>query len=127
MSEPLIDRLSRLTPDGTGLDRDALLFAAGRVSVRPKRRWVALAIALGASQLLTLVLLWPRPLPSAPAPVARTEPAVAPEPEPPPPWMPPDRAIAVVGDRPRAVPVEHLVPPRPPLYAFGAPPASLLN
>lgn len=65
--EPLAERLSRFTPDGTGLDRDALLFAAGRASVRPRRAWPALAGALAASQLVTLALLWPRPTGPAPA------------------------------------------------------------
>jgi hypothetical protein len=127
MPEPLIERLSRLTPDGTGLDRDALLFAAGRASVRPNRRWAALAAALGASQLLTLVLLWPRPLPPAPVPIANTEPPAATERAPSASWKSPDRMVAAEGPRPRAVSVEHLVPPAPPLYAFGAPPASLLK
>ena len=50
MSEPLAERLSRFTPDGAGLDRDSLLFAAGRASARPSRRWQALAAALAASR-----------------------------------------------------------------------------
>ena len=84
MSEPLAERLSRFTPDAGKLDRDALLFAAGRASARPGRRWMALAGALAASQLLTLLFLWPRtPLrgltsrsPSSAPPVA-VEPPVA--------------------------------------------------
>ena len=59
MSEPFAERLSRFTPDGSGLDRDALLFAAGRASVRHNRRWRVVAGGLAASQLLTLLLLWP--------------------------------------------------------------------
>src|SRR5438477_4896996 len=77
MSEPFVERLSRFTPDGAGLDRDALLFAAGRASARPNRRWQALAAALAVGQVLTLALLWPRPPDAAPAP-----PAVAPTPAP---------------------------------------------
>jgi len=61
MPEPIAERLSRFTPDGAKLDRDALLFAAGRASVRPQRRWAILAGALAAAQALTLVLLWPMP------------------------------------------------------------------
>ena len=64
MPEPIAERLSRFTPDGAKLDRDALLFAAGRASVRPQRGWAILAGALAAAQVLTLVLLWP--VPSAP-------------------------------------------------------------
>ena len=82
MSEPLAERLSRFTPDGGGLDRDALLFAAGRASARPGRPWMALAGALAASQLLTLLFLWPR-TPSAVPTVPPTLPvAVQPPPSP---------------------------------------------
>ena len=61
MSEPSLERLSRFTPDAGGLDRDALLFAAGRSSARPNRGWMALASLLTGTQALSLVLLWPRP------------------------------------------------------------------
>lgn len=54
--DPLIRQLSRFTPDGAGLDRDALLFAAGKASARPNRRWMAVAGALAASQLAVLGL-----------------------------------------------------------------------
>jgi hypothetical protein len=64
MSEPIAERLSQFTPDSRGLDRDALLFAAGRASARPNRRWMAVAAGLAACQLLTLGLLWLRPGPS---------------------------------------------------------------
>jgi hypothetical protein len=64
MSEPFLDRLSKFTPDAGGLNRDALLFAAGRASARPNRGWIALATALAGSQALSLALLWPRPTPS---------------------------------------------------------------
>jgi hypothetical protein len=69
MSEPIPERLSRFTPDASVLDRDALLFAAGRASARPNRRWIAVAVGLAACQLLTLGLFWFRPGP-APAPSA---------------------------------------------------------
>ncbi len=61
MSEPLIERLSRFTPDAGGLDRDALLFAAGRRSARPNRGWKRVSAVLAGTQLLALVLLWPHP------------------------------------------------------------------
>jgi hypothetical protein len=64
MSEPFIERLSRFTPDAGGLDRDALLYAAGRASARPNRAWVVLTAALALTQLLSVVLLWPRLAPS---------------------------------------------------------------
>src|SRR5262249_15743859 len=70
MSRPIAELLSRFTPDGAGLDRDARLFAAGRASARPNRRWIVLATCLAVSQVFTLVVLWPRaastPLPLAP-------------------------------------------------------------
>jgi hypothetical protein len=59
MSEPFIERLSRFTPDAGGLDRDALLFAAGRASARPNRRWMGLSAVLATTQVLALVALWP--------------------------------------------------------------------
>jgi hypothetical protein len=58
MSDPLTALLSKWTPDASGLDRETLLFAAGRASARPNRRWMALAAALAASQLGTILLLW---------------------------------------------------------------------
>jgi hypothetical protein len=59
MSEPLSERLSQFTPDGSTLDRDALLFAAGRASARPNRGWMVAVGALTACQMITLVLLLP--------------------------------------------------------------------
>jgi hypothetical protein len=61
MREPIVESLTRFTPDAGGLDRDAILFAAGRASARPNRKWMALAGSLAACQLITLALLWPRP------------------------------------------------------------------
>src|SRR3954449_13437560 len=59
MAEPFLERLSRFTPDAGRLDRDALLFAAGRSSVRPGRGWMTMAALLAGTQALSLVLLWP--------------------------------------------------------------------
>ena len=59
MSEPILERLSRFTPDAGRLDRDALLFAAGRASARPNRGWMTLASLLAGTQALSLALLWP--------------------------------------------------------------------
>jgi hypothetical protein len=63
MSEPFLERLSRFTPDAGRLDRDALLFAAGRSSVRPGRGWMTMAGLLAGTQALSLVLLWPHASP----------------------------------------------------------------
>jgi hypothetical protein len=65
MSEPILERLSRFTPDAGRLDRDALLFATGRSSARPNRGWMTLATLLASTQALSLVLLWPHPTPPA--------------------------------------------------------------
>ena len=46
MSEPFLERLSKFTADAGGLNRDALLFAAGRSSARPNRVWKVLATML---------------------------------------------------------------------------------
>ena len=64
MSEPILERLSRFTPDAGRLDRDALLFAAGRASARPNRGWKTLASLLAGTQALSLALLWPHSSPS---------------------------------------------------------------
>jgi hypothetical protein len=81
--DPLIERLTQFTPDGGRLDRDALLFAAGRASVRPSRGWRALAAALAASQLLTMTLiLWPREAAPAPEPHWEAAPIVTVTPTP---------------------------------------------
>ena len=64
MSEPILERLSRFTPDAGRLDRDALLFAAGRSSARPNRGWMTLASLLAGTQALSLALLWPHSSPS---------------------------------------------------------------
>lgn len=130
MSEPLAERLSRFTPDAGNLDRDALLFAAGRASARPGRRWVALSGALAASQLLTLALLWPHTPPTSP-PVAPTPPVAAQTAEPPPPLDPSswsslrDRIFAA--EQPAPAADDSLVPDESPWRAFGSPPSTLLN
>ncbi|HVK15316.1 MAG TPA: hypothetical protein VM533_00110 [Fimbriiglobus sp.] len=63
--DPLIDALARFTP-ATRLDRDEVLFQAGRASA-PKARWWKCATALLlVTQAATLAFgLWPDPAPSA--------------------------------------------------------------
>jgi hypothetical protein len=68
--EPSLERLIGFTPAAGGLDRDALLFAAGRRSARGGRGWMALAALLGGTQALSLVLLWPQPHPAPTLPMA---------------------------------------------------------
>ena len=132
MSEPLAERLSRFTPDGSGLDRDALLFAAGRASARPGRRWKAVAGALAASQLLTLVFLWPH-TPAAVRSVDRASPVAVLPTEPAAPLDPSswaslrERVFTAGEDRPAPASEDALVPAESPLRAFGLPPSTLLN
>ena len=126
MPEPLVECLSRFTPSAEGLNRDALLFAAGQASVRRTgRTWAVLVGALAASQLLTLALLWPASK-SLPAPVAESSAPRMPMPtEAPPEALEPTALAALTrsvvlsgsGDLPTERAVQRLVNPGPPLRA----------
>jgi hypothetical protein len=122
MPDPLADRLSRLTPDATGLDRGALLFAAGRASVRAPRRWQALVAILAATQLATLGLWLLRPRSTVlgvPAAVAPAEPPRY-APAEPSPFAAINRQLL---DPDAASPAPSMIdpsPPEPPLRAFAA-------
>ncbi len=59
----VLESLIRFTPDPGGLNRDALLFAAGRGSARASRGWKTLASVLAGTQALSLVLLLGQPAP----------------------------------------------------------------
>jgi hypothetical protein len=114
------------------------LFAAGRASVRPNRRWMALAGALAACQLVSLGLLWPRfsgpdggPSRALPTPVAenpfdeRPHDAVAASPNEL--WILRARMVSGGGDF-RAPTIEGpLVPDEPPLRALPLPSSKILN
>ena len=130
MSEPFAERLSRFTPNGSGLDRDALLFAAGRASVRPGRRWRVVSGALAASQLLTLVFLWPH-MPSAPSvvpapPVAVEPPLPSLAPAAPRSWAVNRRMLNELDDLPPPAGSDNLVPDDPLLRA-SSPLSTILN
>jgi hypothetical protein len=134
MSEPLAERLSRFTPNATSLDRDTLLFAAGRASVRPSRRWQALAGVLAVSQLLTLVCLWPRTAPPLETPFAAAKSSRSETASEPPAegdaskWRAlRERMLETDLDNPATSSDEPTIPPDSPLRAFGNPPPSLLN
>jgi hypothetical protein len=136
MSEPSLERLSRFTPDAGGLDRDALLFAAGRGSARPNRGWMSLASLLAGTQALSLVLLWLHSSPPAADLAVRVAAVTAP---PGALEQPPTGALVNRGlwsarhslleletaDRP--VGDVNLIESGPPLRAFAPPPPSLLN
>jgi len=86
-NESLANRLSRLIPNRGAIDRDSLIFAAGRASAGKIRVWKGLVGSLAATQLLTLVFLWPRPVAPAavgPSSLAGDRPA-------PIEWLPSDR------------------------------------
>jgi hypothetical protein len=138
MSEPFLERLSRFTPHAGGLDRDALLFAAGRSSGRPNRGWITLATLLANTQILSLVLLWQRPTPQE----GRLTVAAAVEPIPLQPttletptaaalasqaaWWSRRRLMEADKDE-LAIDSATLIDSGPPLTIFGPRPASLLN
>ena len=136
MSEPILERLSRFTPDSGRLDRDALLFAAGHRSARPNRGWMTLASLLAGTQALSLAgLLWPRPSPP-PADLIGPSPACPPNPWPSIPRVPRRRRIPACGRPARplteseteAHPASDMtfIDSEPPLRAF-PPLRSLLN
>jgi hypothetical protein len=77
MSRDPIERLSDFSPSAEGLDRDALLFEAGRASVPPAGRAWALVALLALTQVMTL-LMWPARAPDRPAPAAPPEPPAYP-------------------------------------------------
>lgn len=116
MSEELIGKLARFTP--AAVDRDAMLFAAGRASVRPSRSWKWATAVLAVSQAVTLaVWLWP----AAPVPVPAPQEAPTP-PEPPRSYATdPNTLMALSHDpetRPTSLPIRLLADPSEPLTAF---------
>jgi hypothetical protein len=75
MPEDVTRDLSAFTP--AGLDRDAVLFAAGRAAARRWGGWKWLATGLAVTNAVTLgVLLWPKPAVEAPPAVEVPVPAV---------------------------------------------------
>ena len=134
MSESFLQRLSRFTPDAGSLQRDALLFAAGRGSARPGRGWKTLAMALAGTQSISLALLWPQLLsspPSVPVPVATrssspVESRVVEPPVDPGMWSAASRLQDIETDA-RPAEAVTFVDNEPPLRAFATPPASIVN
>jgi len=119
-ADPMTDRLNRFTPNAAGLDRDAILFAAGQRAARGSWVWKAVAGVFAATQLVTLWVLWPREgsvvVPATPQAAPVVEPAPAPLPADT--WTvhsPPD----VVLDPPKSSSVE-FAPSGPPLTAWSA-------
>ncbi len=87
--DPVFDKLAQFSPSGGGLDRDAILFAAGRAAARSRRVWPALTAILAFTQAITLALLLMPSSPDAtpiqnrhkqpPAPVIEPSPDSAPD------------------------------------------------
>ena len=126
MPEPIIDRLSQFTPNGSSLDRDALLFAAGRASVHPNRGWMAIAGVLAATQAMTLALFVLRPPAAAPNSTLGTVATVIEI------RHPPANATELGAlnhallaskdaDLPPTYPSDDLIPDEPMIHAFAAP------
>ncbi|CAN5213652.1 hypothetical protein BH10PLA2_BH10PLA2_34000 [soil metagenome] len=65
-NDPLISKLTQLTPATSTIDRDAMLFAAGRASAPRARGWQALAGALACSQAVMLAFWLVQPSPMLP-------------------------------------------------------------
>jgi hypothetical protein len=119
--DPLLGKLARFTPAAAGLDRDALLFAAGRASAPAARGWKLAAAALALSQAATLAVLL-----AGPGVSPRGSPAVVTEPplrgtDRPSSIEPPPASYASLvrrwerGDLPPVPPVADPVPPHPAL------------
>lgn len=113
MSRNFLDALKGFTPDGSGLDRDALLFEAGRASAPSAARAWLLAALLALTQALTAgLLLQPPP----PAPIVQSPPA--------PPRQPfspgQDRPLHLTGKLPDepALAADDMAPDEPPLRPF---------
>lgn len=82
MSEDVIAKLTRFTPTAAGLDRDELLFRAGRASAPSARWWRVAAGVLAVTQIGTIAA-WRLHAPATPAVVPVVEPvAVEPGAEP---------------------------------------------
>lgn len=116
MSEDVMGKLGSFTP--AAVDRDALLFAAGRASAKPSARWKWIAAAIAVSQCLTLGL-WLAPKKSEPPPVVPEVKFLEPDE---PPSVAPDPyslfALARGGEPKRA---DYTAgPSQPPLKAFSS-------
>ena len=119
------DDLRGLAPRAGGLDRDVLLFAAGRVSAKAGR-WRAAAAGLAALSLALGVLLAARPAPPVVERVVHVPVEPEPTPEPPsvapPPTISRDRLIEQVFlrglDGLPEVPVGDAPPPLPALDPY---------
>lgn len=114
MSEDVMGKLGSFTP--AAVDRDALLFAAGRASAKPSRFWKYATAAFAVSHLVTLGLWLAPTKPAPPTAVPEMMPVELDEPTPAAPDPYSLFALARSGEPTRA---EYTVAPsQPPLTAF---------
>jgi hypothetical protein len=71
-------KLKRLQPAASGLNRDEILFQAGRATARPSRFWKGLALVLAISQVVTLAVWFARSSRQTPVEPVPTPAAVVP-------------------------------------------------
>ena len=115
MSEDVMGKLGSFTP--AAVDRDALLFAAGRASAKPARFWKLSAVVLAVSQCITLGL-WFAPKPET-APPTAPPPAAIPADDPAIPVPDPYSLLAMRRNpHPHSYATDSPMPARPPLLAF---------
>ena len=112
------ESLRRFTPNAPGLERDAILYAAGRRSARGSWLWKALAGLFAVTQVITLLALWPRPQPvetfvGPPSTVAPVDPVPTPVSPPADVWTAGSRSEELP-ERPALSTIE-FVPSDPPL------------
>ncbi len=121
MTPSEMPKLAALTPNLGGLDRDALLFQAGKAAGRRGPFWKLAALALAGTQILTAAgwLLTSRPSPVLPSP----PPAIAPVAEPPAtaPVAPPRTSPALTDEQWLDAMLNRFRPPEPPLSVARGP------
>jgi hypothetical protein len=127
--DPVLDKLARFTPDGSGIDPAELLFRAGRASARTPPVWKIAVAGLLLANVATVgfFLLRPEKPPPppepVPVPVVVPVPVTVPSPEPPPspaaspsPWsLGALLRLSDPRDLPAAQAVTDLAPAEPPL------------
>jgi hypothetical protein len=112
MSRDFLDTLKRFTPDDSGLNRDALLFEAGRRSAPSPARawWVASLLALTQALMVGFLMLPPASVPiNRPAQPVPTYPPSA------------ERGSLLtreLGEGERPLAADQMTPDEPPLRPF---------
>lgn len=94
-NDPVFDRLARFSPNSGKLNRDDLLFQAGRASVRVRPWWKLLTGVLAVTQVVSLALVFISPARRA-EPVRELPriPLILPDNSPGEPASPPESSVA---------------------------------